>query len=133
MKMLTHTQLRPPSPALAHSHTWLPMTCMPVRAGRDVRGALLTLLLPVVAVIAVLSILKVNIDPTAPQLLLQLPVLGQPGPLLLANPPAALGACVVSRYPVTSQFWSAGAWTTPRCARPAPVAFYITREAKPEP
>ncbi|KAK9833394.1 hypothetical protein WJX81_001382 [Elliptochloris bilobata] len=45
-----------------------------ITAGRDARGALLTLLLPVVAVVAVLSVLKVNIDPTAPQLLLQLPV-----------------------------------------------------------
>ena len=89
------------------------------------RGALLTLLLPVVAVVAVLSILKLNIDPTAPQLLLQLPVLCQPGPLLLANAPSALGACVVGRYPVTNQFWSTGAWTSPRCARPVPVAICV--------
>lgn len=126
MKGYAHTQVRPLAPAICHSRTWLPTPCMPVRAGRDLRGALLTLLLPVVAVVAVLSILKLNIDPTAPQLLLQLPVLGQPGPLLLANPPSALGACVVSRYPVTNQFWSTGARTNPRRARPAPVAFCLS-------
>lgn len=48
------------------------------------------------AVIAVLSVLKVNIDPTAPQLLLQLPELGQAGPLLAANPPGFLAACTAA-------------------------------------
>jgi len=65
-----------------------------------VRGALLTLLLPVAAVAAVLSVLKLNIDPTAPQLLLQLPELGQAGPLMLANPPEALAACITTHHRV---------------------------------
>jgi hypothetical protein len=72
-----------------------------------VRGALLTLLLPVAAVAAVLSVLKLNIDPTAPQLLLQLPELGQAGPLMLANPPEALAACITSRHRGSA---TRGAW-----------------------
>jgi len=78
---------------------WCGTTAAPAaRAGRDVRGALLTLLLPVAAVAAVLSVLKLNIDPTAPQLLLQLPELGQAGPLMLANPPEALAACITTHH-----------------------------------
>ena len=46
--------------------------------------------------------LKVNIDPTAPQLLLQLPELGQAGPLLAANPPGFLAACTAAAASVNA-------------------------------
>ena len=64
------------------------------------------------AVVAVLSVLKVNIDPTAPQLLLQLPELGQAGPLLAANPPAFLRTCIASGATIngTSSGHAGAAW-----------------------
>ena len=93
-----------------------------IGAGRDARGALLTLLLPVVAVIAVLSVLKVNIDPTAPQLLLQLPELGQAGPLLAAKPPGFLDACTAAAASVnaTSLGRAGAAWDRQGGALSAP-------------
>mmetsp|Transcript_7891 Transcript_7891/g.23248 ORF Transcript_7891/g.23248 Transcript_7891/m.23248 type:complete len:2373 (+) Transcript_7891:472-7590(+) len=57
-------------------------------ASRDVKGAFFTLLLPVLAVAAVLSILKVNIDPTAPRMELTLGTFGQKDAIPIAGRPA---------------------------------------------
>ena len=48
-------------------------------ASRDLRGGFSTLLLPVVAIALVLLILKININPTAPTMVLSLSALPQVG------------------------------------------------------
>lgn len=69
---------------------------MSVAAGRDVKGLVFQLLLPVAAICLVLAILKVNIDPTSPSVTLRFAAMLQVAPVLAANLPPSLGACAVA-------------------------------------
>ena len=65
-------------------------------AGRDIKGMVFQLLLPVAAVCLVLAILKINIDPSSPTITLDSPALLQSAPVAAANLPAALAGCAAA-------------------------------------
>ena len=65
-------------------------------SGRDIKGMVFQLLLPVAAICLVLAILKVNIDPSSPTIALDFPALLQRAPVAAANLPSALSACAAA-------------------------------------
>ena len=60
---------------------------------RDKKAILFALVLPVLAISLVMLILTINIDPSAPTMLLDLSVPGQSAPLSAFNLPRTLQAC----------------------------------------
>ncbi|CAL8463070.1 g2604 [Coccomyxa elongata] len=64
-------------------------------AGRDKKGLLFQLLLPVAAICLVLAILKVNIDPSSPTITLDFTDMLQQQPVYVANAPPGLSPCIV--------------------------------------
>ena len=54
-----------------------------------------SLLLPLVAICLVLAILKININPTSPSIVLNFEDLLKQDPVIVASPPKYLGACLV--------------------------------------
>ncbi len=64
-------------------------------AGRDKKGLLFQLLLPVAAICLVLAILKVNIDPSSPTITLNFTDMLQQQPVSVANAPPGLFPCIV--------------------------------------
>ncbi len=63
--------------------------------GRDKKGLLFQLLLPVAAICLVLAILKVNIDPSSPTITLKFMDMLQQQPVYVANAPPGLSPCIV--------------------------------------
>lgn len=88
-----------------------------VCAGRDKKGMLFQLLLPLAAICLVMAILKININPTSPSIVLNLADLLQQDPVIAASPPQYMAPCIVE-----SKAASVGAACTGglhfRCAPP---------------
>lgn len=70
-----------------------------ILAGRDKKGMLFQLLLPVAAICLVLAILKVNIDPSSPTIALDFTTMLQSEPVCLANAPLGLAPCIIKGAP----------------------------------
>ena len=65
------------------------------------KGLLFSLLLPLVAICFVLAILKININPTSPSIVLNFEDLLQQDPVIIASPPKYLDACLVDSEAVS--------------------------------
>ena len=64
-------------------------------AGRDKKGLLFQMLLPLAAICLVMAILKININPTSPSIVLNFVDLLQQDPLITASPPQYMLPCIV--------------------------------------
>ena len=76
---------------------------------------LFQLLLPLVAICFVLAILKININPTSPSIVLSFKDLLQQDPVIVASPPQYLTHCIVDA-PVGAAHDACAAGLTFRCA-----------------